>query len=250
MPLWLQAGGWGILAGLGLLLGAAIGYFLPLSHRFIAGVMAFGSGVLISVLTFGLMEEAYESGGFAFTAFGFFAGAALFCLVNWFLSAHGAANRKRCGECVRQPSESENEGSGLAIAAGALLDGIPESVAIGMSIGAGGGAVLVGFLIANIPQALSSTAGMKQAGRSSIYIFGIWSTITVLSAIAAVLGFLLKGNLSPQMTAAVTALAAGAVLAMLAETMIPEAFFKFHNFIGLITVVGFLLAFVITKLAH
>src|SRR4051812_44431593 len=136
MPTWLQAGLWGLLAGGALVLGAAVGYFVRVPRRLVAGIMAFGSGVLISALSFELMEEAYTRGGFSATALGFVIGAAIYTAANMILARHGARHRKRSGDL--QPSESEDAGSGAAIAVGALLDGIPESIVIGLSLLAGG----------------------------------------------------------------------------------------------------------------
>ena len=135
MPSWLAAGFWGLFAGSALLLGAALGFFARVPQRLIASVMAFGSGVLISALSFDLMDEAYKRGGFDSTALGFIGGAAMYTAANWYLSTEGAEHRKRSGH--QQPSESEQSGSGLAIAVGALLDGIPESIVIGVSMIAG-----------------------------------------------------------------------------------------------------------------
>ncbi len=252
MPVWLQAGVWGLAAGSALVLGAAIAYFLDLPHRLIAAVMGFGGGVLIAVLSFELMDHAYGVGGFWPTAGGFLSGAVVFSGANWALSARGAKHRKRCGGCVQQPTEGEAQGSGTAIAVGALLDGIPESLVIGLSFIGGKGAglvVLVGFFLANVPQGLSSTSGMKQAGRSAAYIFGIWIGIAILSGFAALIGYTLFGRFPPGFVATTGAFAAGGVLAMLAETMIPEAFEKAQHFIGIITVAGFLAAFLLTKWA-
>src|SRR4051794_7858965 len=120
MPLWLLAGWWGLVSGSALLLGAAAGYFLGIPRRLVAAVMAFGSGVLISALSFELMDEAYRRGGFDSTAIGFLGGAAIYTASNWYLSRHGAKHRKRSGE--QQPSEDKQPGSGLAIAVGSLLD--------------------------------------------------------------------------------------------------------------------------------
>lgn len=241
---------WGLLAGSALVIGAAAGYFLKVSPKFIAAVMAYGSGVLISVLSFDLMDEAYRQGGFDATATGFLAGAAIFTFANWLLSRQGAKHRKRSGS--QQPSEQENQGSGLAIAVGALLDGIPESIVIGLSMIAGGTVstvAVVGIFLSNIPEGMSSSAGMKKAGRSGGYIFGIWIVIALLSGLASLCGYTLFSGFSPDVIAAVTAVAAGAILAMLADTMIPEAFEDAHDFAGLITALGFLTAFVLTKLA-
>ena len=248
IPMWLQAGWWGLVAGAALLIGALAGYYLKVPPRLVAGIMAFGSGVLISALSFELMDEAFETGGFRATAVGFLAGATVYTLANWWLSHSGARHRKRSGG---QPSEAEHGGSGSAIAVGALLDGIPESIVIGLSMLGGGKVSLVAvaaIFLSNVPEGLSSAAGMKKAGRSAGYIFGIWGAIALASGLSALAGYTLFEGVSPAAVAATTAVAAGAILAMLADTMIPEAFDEAHDFAGLITVMGFLAAFALSKM--
>lgn len=249
IPLWLQAGFWGFVGGSALLLGAAFGYFLKIPQRAIAAVMAFGAGVLISALAFELMDEAYREGGFDSTAIGFVSGAAVYTAANWWLAFQGAKHRKRSGS--QQTSENEQNGSGLAIAVGALLDGIPESIVVGVSLIHGTGVswvTVAAVFLSNIPEGLSSAAGMKQAKRSWGYVFGVWGAIALLSGVAALIGCAVFDQFSNEVVAATMAVAAGAILAMLIDTMIPEAFEQAHNFSGLITVLGFLVAFVLSKL--
>jgi ZIP family zinc transporter len=252
VPLWLSALGWGLPAGSALLVGAAFGFFFTVPQRLIAGIMAFGSGVLISALSFELMEEAYREGGFDSTAFGFLGGAAVYTFVNQALTRAGAKYRKRSGDHqLKDKKTNPAAGGGTAIAVGALLDGIPESIVIGLSLLRGGAVSLVAVIaifLSNIPEGLSSSAGMKRAGHSATYVFGVWGGITIASGFAALAGCVLFSHVSQEIVAATTATAAGAILAMLADTMIPEAFETAHDYTGLITVGGFLAAFVLSKL--
>ena len=247
MPLWLEAGGWGLLAGAALVVGAAVAWSVQVPQRVVASVMAFGAGVLISALAFDLVDEAEASGGLAPTVAGFLAGSVVYVAANLVLDRFGARHRKRSGD---QQATPEAAGSGTAIAIGALLDGVPESVVLGISLLGGEGVgvtVLAAIFISNLPEGLSSAAGMKRAGRSATYVFGVWIGIAVASGVAGLLGCLLLDGASDGTVAAITAIAAGAILAMIADTMIPEAFERTHVYAGLIAAVGFLAAFTISR---
>jgi ZIP family zinc transporter len=248
VPGWLLAGGWGLVGGLALVIGAGIAWRLPVPRVVIAAVMAFGSGVLISALAFDLAEEAERTGGLAATATGFLGGALAYVLANAWLARRGARHRKRSGD--QQPSEDDHGGSGAAIAVGALLDGVPESVVLGIGLLGGGSvstAMIAAVFISNIPEGLSSAAGMKQAGRGARYVFGVWGAIAAASAVAAAIGYLALDGAPPAAVAVITAVAAGAILTMVADTMIPEAFERTHVATGLITTLGFLTAFSISR---
>ncbi|MFE9581554.1 ZIP family metal transporter [Nocardia sp. NPDC006044] len=246
-----EAGGWGLLAGSALLAGAAVGYVGRIPTRMVAAIMAFGSGVLLSAVSFELIAEAHDRGGMVPTAIGAVGGAIIYTGANLVLAARGARHRKRSGD--QQPAESEQAGSGTAIALGALLDGVPESIVIGTSL-LGGGTVsavtVAAVFISNVPEGLSSASGMRRARRSRRYVFGLWGAIAVISAVSAMLGYGLLGEASPALLAAITALAGGAILTMIADTMIPEAFDDAQLMIGPITVAGFLSAFALSHLGH
>ncbi len=247
----IEAGFWGLVAGSALLLGAGVAYFISIPPRLVAAVMAMGSGVLISAVAFELMDEAFAMGGFPATAAGFLTGAAIFTGVNIAITKAGGGHRKRSGHHPTERQQHSSEGSGLAIAAGALLDGIPESVVIGASLLGGAGvsaATVAAVFLSNLPEGLSSAAGMRKAGRGAGYIFGVWGVIALASGVAAYAGATLLVGADPLVIAAVTAVAAGAILAMLVDTMIPEAFAVTREYAGLITVAGFLAAFALSKL--
>jgi zinc transporter, ZIP family len=248
MSLWVQAGLWGLLAGGALLIGALVAWFVPVSRRVVATVMGFGAGVLISALAFELVDEAEQTGGLSPTVLGLLGGAVTYVIGNKFLESRGARHRKSAGR--EQVSEQEQAGSGTAIALGALLDGVPESIALGLSLLGGEGvgvAVLAAIFISNLPEGLSSAAGMKHNGRSAGYVFGVWGGITLACGIAGALGVLVLDDARPETVAVITAVAAGAILAMITDTMIPEAFKETQLFTGLITTLGFIVAFAISR---
>ncbi|MEO5882487.1 MAG: ZIP family zinc transporter [Caldimonas sp.] len=245
LPTWLAAGLWGILSASGLVVGALAATFGRLSHQTIALMTAFGSGVLVAVLSLELMAGAVERGGLGPAVGGVLGGAALFCGVNWWLSQRGARNRTRCGDCVQQPSEADMPGSGLAIAAGAVIDGIPEALVLGLSVASGQSpsiALVAGFFLGNVPEGLASTSGLQQAKRPARYVYLLWASVIALAGAAAVAGQALAGALSSGAAAVVTAVSSGGLLAMLVETMIPEAFAEAPHFVGLVTAAGFLAA--------
>jgi len=247
MPTWLEALVWGLISGGALVVGAAVAWFVRVPRLVVAGVMAFGAGVLISALAFELVDEAEKGGGLAATVAGLLGGAAAYVAANIVLARRGARHRKRSGD--QQPTEGEQAGSGTAIAVGALLDGVPESTVLGLSLTTGGVGVpvLVAIVLSNLPEGLSSTAGMKRSGRSAGFVFGVWTAIAVASGIAGMLGYALLVDARPGTVAVITAVAAGAILAMVADTMIPEAFEQTGLYNGALCVLGFVVSFAVSR---
>jgi ZIP family zinc transporter len=215
--------------------------------------MTFAAGVLLAVVAVDLVIEARGAASLQWTVTGLLCGAAAFSSVNWLLSLRGAQHRKRCGECVEQPKEEQQPGSGLAIAAGTLLDGVPEGMVLGLSVlhyGAPGLGTVAAFFLANIPESLSSSAGMRRAGRPAIYVFGLWIGIALMISLAAAVAGLVLQASRPAIRGTVAAFAAGAILALVSETMIPEAFHRSPQFNGLLLVVGFVALLILLVISH
>jgi len=252
------AGIYGLIGGVALFIGALFGIYVKnVPKRVVGVIMAFGSGVLISALTFNLMEKAYESGGFDSVSIGFISGALLFVGGDYLIDSCGGHFRKlwhgkRHAAKEGTVNNSKHVNSGFAIFLGALLDGIPESAAIGIGLAAGQGiglSMLVAVFLSNLPEGISGSLGMKESGKSNIYIMTIWSITIAVCSGAAMLGYTLLGHASPDIIAMTLALAAGAILAMIADTMMPEAFEEGGRFVALVTATGFLLAFIVSHMA-
>ncbi|TNC71667.1 ZIP family metal transporter [Rubellimicrobium roseum] len=245
LPVWAAAGAWGLLGGSALVLGAAVAYLVRLPARVTAGIMAFGCGVLVSAVAYDLILEGVELASLRPVVLGALAGSLAYTAANWLVSHGGLSvagrHRKRSGGQQMDAAQ----GGALAIAVGSLLDGLPESVVLGVGLLDGQGVspgVLAAILLSNLPEGLSSAAGMRRAGRGPAYVFGLWGGIAVLSGAAAALGAGLLGGAGPEVVAGVRALAAGALLTMVADTMIPEAVEGEKGLAGLFVVLGLLTA--------
>ncbi len=245
MPIWLQAGLWGLGGASSLILGAALAYLVKLPVRVTAGLMAFGCGVLISAVSYDLIMEGFATSGLVPVVIGALVGSLAYTVADWLISRTGGHHRKRSG--AQQAKAAQ--GGGLAIAAGAFLDGIPESVVLGVGLLDGQGvsiAMFTAIFLSNFPEGLSSAVGMKEAGRGPAYVFGLWTAIALCSGVASLSGAALLGGAEPWHLAAVNALAAGALLTMIADTMIPEAVEGERGGTGLLVMAGFLVAFALS----
>jgi zinc transporter, ZIP family len=246
MPEGIAGAAWAFCCGLaaasGLLGGSILGLIAPLPHRAIAATMSFGAGVLVSAasLSIKIASEAIIAAGTVFTAGGIVAGAAMFSIANAGLAK--AKDRKRCGECKPQPSEAKEPGSGKSITLGTALDAIPEALVLGVTLRVSGpdvALVVAALALSNVSEALSATAGMRLASRSSTYILSLWSGIALGTAVTTALTFYLLSDLGPGLTTTLKAFAAGSLIAMVAETMVPEAFHNGPRYSGVVAASGF-----------
>lgn len=237
--------GWGLLAASSLVIGAVAALLVRIDRQVIGLIMGFGAGVLISALSFDLVEEAADKGPDQWAPIvGIFAGSGVFFGGDWLISRHGGGHRKDSGG-------AQEQGSPLAIVLGTVLDGIPESLVIGLTIvegGAVGAAYLAAVFISNLPEAISSTAGLVTSGWRKSRILWMWVAIALVSGLSSLLGYSLFEDASANTVAFVLCFAAGGILAMLAETMMPEAFQQGHKLVGIATTLGFVVAFGIHQL--
>lgn len=235
----------GLVAASSLLVGALIALRRPIPPRALGVVMAFGAGVLLSSVAYELVLEGFETAnGQGGVGLGLLAGALVFFVGDVAIERIGGAHRKH-------PGGAQAEGSSLGIVLGTVLDGIPESVVIGVGLVSGtttSAALLVAVFISNLPEAIASTSGLRIAGWSRGRLATMWLGIAVLSALAAAAGFALFDGSSPSVIAFVLGFAGGAVLTMLADTMMPEAFAHGGRLVGVVTTVGFGVGFVLTLL--
>jgi ZIP family zinc transporter len=237
--------GWGTLAASSLVIGALVALRFRISLRVIGLIMGFGAGVLISALAFDLVQEAVEKGsGHGWAAAGIFAGCLVFFGGDWLIGRAGGGERK-------DATGSQQSGSALAIVLGTVLDGVPESMVIGLTIlqgGAVGVAYLAAVFISNLPEAIASTSGLVSGGWKKARVLWMWVAIALVSGLASLAGYGLFQNASPDVVAFVLAFAAGAILTMLADTMMPEAFEHGGKLVGVVTTLGFAVAFTIHTL--
>jgi zinc transporter, ZIP family len=229
----LAAGLWALLAASSLVLGALLSLTDWIQGRRLRLLIGFGAGTLVSAVAYDLVEEAVHvsatgvsvGSGFVLGALAFFVGA---------------------GIIDRLPGAGGTDGGGgLPILLGAVLDGIPESIVLGLTLVGGGApsiAVLVAIFVSNVPESVASSTTMRKAGRSPIWIVGVWAVVAVVSALAAAIGFGLLGGAPGEHIAFMNAFAAGAILVLLADDLLPAAHAERERLVGLMAAAGFALA--------
>lgn len=235
---------YGAISVLPLILGALIGN-LKLNSKIIAAITAFGSGVLIYALTFGLVEESFFIGGILPTVVGFGLGSACFIFGDYLINRSGGRRHKRYQ--VYSPAQ---QSSGKAIAMGAILDAIPESVALGIAIAEGkkmGLLILFAIIFNNLPEAISAAPGLKKEGFSKNQIFLVWLIVAIAAIIVTIFSYRFLPELDKSILALIEAFAGGSILAMLANSMIPEAYQDGGISVTPLTTLGFLISFIISR---
>ncbi len=235
---------WGAIGSSALLVGAIVAYLASPGRKFIAIVMALGAGLLIGSVSFELIDEALKLEEVGRVGAYTLVGAMVFTLGNWFLDRRGAGGRKDAGG-------SQQDGSPLAIVFGSILDGIPESFVLGLTVFQGGVSVglLTGVLLSNFPEGMSSSAGLRLAGWGRVRVMGMWLAVIAVSGVSAALGYEVLGDPSNTSAAAVAqGFAAGALLAMVADTLLPESYKVERVFTGSWVAIGFAVSLILSSL--
>jgi zinc transporter, ZIP family len=238
-----EAFGWGALGASALLIGALVAYLLAPGRRVIAVVMALGTGLLIGSVSFELIDEALKTRTVAWVALLVLVGGAVFAVGDWLLARGGGGNRK-------DPSGAQVEGSPLAIVLGSVLDGIPESFVLGLTVLQGGVSLplLAGVALSNLPEGMSSSSGLKAAGWPMRRVVIMWLVVVAVSALSAAAGYVMLDPASGHTGALVQAFAAGALLAMLADTLLPEAYKVEGTLTGPLVVTGFAISLALSAI--
>jgi zinc transporter, ZIP family len=234
---------WGAVGAAALLVGALIAYLGSPSRTAIAVIMALGTGVLIGSVSFELIDDAVENADVGIVGFFTLIGAAVFTAGNWWLDRRGGGDRK-------DPDGAQDEGSPLAIVLGSVLDGIPESFVLGLTVLQGGVSValLAGIVLSNLPEGMSSSAGLRVAGWPRARVIRMWLIVIAASALSAAAGYAVLDPANGNTGALVEAFAAGALLAMVSDTMLPEAFKAEGVFTGSLVASGFALSLILASL--
>ncbi|WNF38458.1 ZIP family metal transporter [Bacillaceae bacterium IKA-2] len=238
---------WGTFAASATLFGAVLALQVAIPKRMIGYIMALGTGALIGATTYELLQESLEISGFTEVAIGFLGGALIFTILDYLISHKGGHQRKEADRStIKDPEQQDaQKTSGMGIFIGSVMDTIPETAMIGMSLSGGGKvslALVVSVFISNIPEGLSSTVGLRKSGFSKKKILIMWSLVVFFSALSALAGATLLDNASNSIKAIVSCFAGGAIIAMIASTMMPEAYKEGGPTVGFVTSIGVFIA--------
>jgi len=237
--------GWGALASSSLVIGALLALGRRWSERQVGVILAFGAGALISAVSFELAGEGLQVGGLAATALGLAAGALTYFWLDGTIARRFSTGRSRSGR-------SQGGDTGTALALGAFLDGIPEQLVLGIGLAAGEGVsvgLLVAIFVSNLPEAIGSASDMRAAGTTPRGILLLWCAVAAICTLASAAGYGLADLTSGDLRAAIDGFAAGALLVMLIDSMIPEAARELGRSAGLATTFGFAVAIALSSVS-
>lgn len=239
----LTALGYGAIIGAAFPVGMIASRLNPFGHDGFSAMMGFGAGLLLAAALIELAPSAVEQLGLMNAAIVMALSALAYSLINLWLKARGARHRKRCGGCQAPPSEDEHPGSGFSIVAGTIMDAFPEALALGVAVSTMGTVpmtLIVALFLGNVAQAMAATSGLRHSGRPPIYIWGLWLGLGILIALSAAMMAALSQNAPPSLEAAMMGIAAGVLISMTAEAMLPEASEKPAPLLGLFATLGVL----------
>jgi zinc transporter, ZIP family len=234
----LAALGWGALAASSLVLGALLAFARRWPIRWVGFVLAFGAGALISAISFELALEGANAGGLEITAIGLAIGALTYFFLDGVIARRFDAGRGR-------PGRATAPDAGSALALGAFLDGVPEQMALGIGLAAGEGVsvgLLVAIFVSNLPEAIGSATDMEKSGAKQSTILRLWLGVAAICTLAAVGGYAVADVTAGDFKAIINGFAAGALIVMLIDSMIPEATREAGRTAGLVTTLGFAVA--------
>ncbi len=232
---------WGAVSGGAVLLGAIISMIIHIPRKILGFIMAFGVGVLIGAATFELLQESLEKSELTNTILGFVAGAVTFTIIEAIITRKGGKHRKRSNAHELQNDSGEGSGGGLGIFVGTVMDAIPESIMLGTTLIGGKGVsmlLLIAIFISNIPEGLSSTAGMLKSGQSKGKVIGLFVAVTVVAGLSALFGYVFLDHANPAVISIISSFAAGGIITMIGATMMPEAYEDGGALVGLFTAAG------------
>jgi ZIP family zinc transporter len=230
--------GWGSFAASSLVVGAVLALVWRWRQRLVGHVLAFGAGALIAAVSFELAQEGARVGGLDAVGAGLAIGAVGYYVLDGVVAHSTAGGHGRRGRAAADES-------GNALALGAFLDGIPEQLVLGIGIAAGEGvsaSLLVAIFVSNLPEAVGSVSDMRAAGRGDRTIVRLWLVVAIVCALSTVAGYAIADAVSGELKAAINGFAAGALLVMLVDSMVPEAAREAGRTAGLATALGFAIA--------
>ncbi|HET6590539.1 MAG TPA: hypothetical protein VFG45_10290 [Candidatus Nitrosocosmicus sp.] len=243
----------GFIASIPLLIGSVFAMFVKFPKHIVASIIAFGSGVLIAALSFSLMQEAFEqSQSLISVILGFLFGGVSYTVANYLLIKRSKGELRKRKKAHGDVAGGGKEATGIALLVGSIMDNIPENMALGISLVTGGvvNVVLIAAIfISNFPEGLASSAGMLQNGKSRKHVIGLWSVAVIIGTASTAIGYSILSKADPSIVSIAISFAAGAILVMLAESMMPEAYEEGGMKIGIATMIGFGIAFILQKIS-